>query len=273
MATIEKQEACQLYIEQEIEAGLADGKTKYAIGQEIAGWIERLFGAKVAPDTIRVRATRYEENLCTNVHSKHLEMTPARETIIKKYEAKETKREERRLTNEGLKKNSPPLPDGLYNVILSDPPWRYDFSETTTREIENKYPTMELEEIKNLPVPAAENSVLFLWATAPKLIEALEVLREWGFQYKTHAVWDKEIIGMGYWFRGQHELLLVGTRGSFSPPPPDLRISSVIRSRRTKHSEKPILVYDIIEKMFPDGKYLEMFSRVNRSGWVGWGNE
>lgn len=77
---------------------------------------------------------------------------------------------------------------------------------------------MELEEIKTLSIPSADNAVLFLWATAPKLKEALEVMEAWGFEYRTNAVWDKEIIGMGYWFRGQHELLLVGVKGEFSPP-------------------------------------------------------
>lgn len=88
---LEKQEACQLYIEQEIETGLADGKTKYAIGQEIAGWIEKLFGAKVKPQTIRVRADRYEEELVTNVTTGVMEMTPAREKIIENYEKREKK--------------------------------------------------------------------------------------------------------------------------------------------------------------------------------------
>lgn len=56
--------------------------------------------------------------------------------------------------------------------------------------------------------PSEDNAVLYLWATAPKLLEALEVMRAWGFKYKTQAVWDKSWVGMGYWFRGQHEILL-----------------------------------------------------------------
>ena len=93
-----------------------------------------------------------------------------------------------------------------YQVIYTDPAWKYDFAETDSRKIENQYPTMELEEIKNLPINeiADTNCVLYLWATAPKLIEALEVIKAWGFEYKTHAIWDKGVIGMGYWFRGQH---------------------------------------------------------------------
>ena len=132
---------------------------------------------------------------------------------------------------------------------------------------------MNLKDIKRLKVPATENSVLFLWATAPKLREALEVLTHWGFNYRTHAIWDKEKIGMGYWFRGQHELLLIGVKGNFSPPEPEVRNSSVIRDKRANHSQKPICIYEIIEKMFPSHKYIELFARNERPGWASWGNQ
>ncbi len=168
---------------------------------------------------------------------------------------------------------APPPPEGLYDVILADPPWQYDFAETETRAIENQYPTMAVDELKVLPVPSAEESVLFLWATAPKLREALAVMAAWGFEYKTCAVWDKERIGMGYWFRGQHELLLVGVKGGFPAPAPEVRASSVIREARTGHSAKPALVYGLIEAMCPGRRYLELFARSKRDGWTSWGNE
>ena len=94
----------------------------------------------------------------------------------------------------------------------------------------------------------------------------------WGFAYKTSAVWDKEKIGMGYWFRGQHELLLVGVKGEASPPIPGNRVSSVFKEARTKHSKKPGCVYEWIEKAFP-GEKLEMYCREQRPGWQMWGNE
>lgn len=173
-----------------------------------------------------------------------------------------------------------PLPEGVFNIIYADPPWRYNFSETDTRKIENQYPTMELNEIEKTLVPekVADNAVLFLWATAPKLEEALGVMEAWGFEYKTHAIWDKEIIGMGYWFRGQHELLLVGTKGTFSPPEEDTRISSIIHCKREGHSKKPEAVYDIIEGLcsstnHSDLKYLELFARNERENWTSWGDE
>lgn len=158
-------------------------------------------------------------------------------------------------------------PAGLFDLILADPPWRYDFAETDSRQVENQYPTMTGEEIEALDPRGAPDSVLFLWATAPKLREALAVMEAWGFEYKTHAVWDKEVIGMGYWFRGRHELLLVGTKGDFSPPGPAARVPSVISAPRGKHSEKPEEVYAVLESMFPEAKRLEMFARGKRDGW------
>ena len=169
--------------------------------------------------------------------------------------------------------NTPDIPTGQFEIIYCDPPWRYEFSKTNTREIENHYATMELEDIKALKIPAAKDCILLLWATAPKLEGAMEVINAWGFKYRTCAIWDKGKIGMGYWFRGQHELLLLAVKGNPIIPLPENRFSSVIKSPRTKHSEKPIIVCEMIEKMFPNKKYLEMFARNNRKGWVTWGNE
>ena len=162
-----------------------------------------------------------------------------------------------------------------YSVIYADPPWRYDFSKSNSREIENQYPTMMIEEIKNLPINliSDENAVLYLWATAPKLLEALDVMKAWGFQYKSNCIWDKEIIGMGYWWRGQHELLLVGTKGKFSPPTQEIRESSVYREKRTKHSKKPSHFRDKIFEYYPDLSKIELFSREPIIGWDVWGNE
>jgi hypothetical protein len=108
------------------------------------------------------------------------------------------------------------LPAGVYNVIYADPPWRFgDGTTDPSRAIENQYPTLALDEIKAVPVAskAAKDCILFLWSTAPLLAESLEVVTAWGFMYKSCAVWDKERIGMGHYFRIQHEHLLVATRG------------------------------------------------------------
>lgn len=166
-----------------------------------------------------------------------------------------------------------------YQIIYSDPPWRYDFSKSGSRKIENQYSTMELEDIKNLQVPSDDNSVLYLWATTPKLVEALEVMKAWGFTYKSHAIWDKDCIGMGYWFRGQHELLLVGTKGNFSPPKAELRKSSIVKIKRGEHSSKPDYFKTLIDLWYPEMDKLEMFARDRTpllpkpEKWSVWGNE
>lgn len=162
-----------------------------------------------------------------------------------------------------------------YALVYADPPWRYDFASTKNRRIENQYPTMSLSEIKALDVPSIllPNAVLYLWATAPKLREALDVMHAWGFDYKSCAVWDKGIMGMGYWFRGQHELLLVGTHHYYPPPPAPLRRASVFRERRGKHSAKPVCVYEALEAMYPMTRKVELFARTTRPGWDVWGNE
>lgn len=106
------------------------------------------------------------------------------------------------------------LPDGVFQIIYADPPWKYqEGGASPYNSIEYHYPTMELEDIKQLKLPIDNNAILFLWATPAKLQEALEVLNAWGFIYKTSAVWNKKAIGLGYYFRNQHELLLVGIKG------------------------------------------------------------
>jgi N6-adenosine-specific RNA methylase IME4 len=99
------------------------------------------------------------------------------------------------------------------------------------------------------------------------------VLRQWGFEYRSCAVWVKDKIGMGYWFRQQHELLLVGSRGDMPPPPPEMRASSVIQADRGEHSAKPEEVHALIERAYPTLPKVEMFARKPRDGWHVWGNQ
>lgn len=132
------------------------------------------------------------------------------------------------------------IPPGIFTVILADPP-------------------LPLEDFMNLRVPAADDSVLFLWANAQSLKECLEVMDWWGFEYKSCAVLDKGTKGTGSWFFASHELLLLGTRGNWGAP--ENRFSSVISGKN--HD----CVYEIIEKMFAGQKYLELFAKNKRKGW------
>jgi len=166
------------------------------------------------------------------------------------------------------------IPEGIFDLIYCDPPWKYDFTETNNRKIENQYPTMSVNEICDMELPGiADNALLLMWATAPKLREALTVIDVWGFEYKTHGIWNKEKIGMGYWFRGQHELFLVAIKGKFSPPIPENRNPSVYEESRNTHSTKPAHYYEWIERAFPLAHKIELFARNKRDGWEAWGNE
>jgi N6-adenosine-specific RNA methylase IME4/ParB-like chromosome segregation protein Spo0J len=164
-----------------------------------------------------------------------------------------------------------------YPVIYADPPWRYENPPMggTNRSIENHYPTMSLEEICAMPVGelAADDAMLYLWATAPKLAECMKVIEAWGFEYRTNLVWDKELIGMGYHARNQHEILLVAKRGEIPPPEAGKQSSSVHRERRTEHSAKPIFYYEMIEAAYPGLPKIELFCRSPREGWAVWGNQ
>jgi N6-adenosine-specific RNA methylase IME4 len=166
---------------------------------------------------------------------------------------------------------------GQYPIILADPPWKYENPPMGggNRSIENQYPTMTLEEICALPVAdiCMDDALLYLWATAPKLAECVQVIEAWGFEYRTNFVWVKDKIGMGYHARSQHELLLVAKKGKIPPPPVEARVSSVIYADRTEHSVKPAAFHELIESMYPELPRIELFSRKKREGWAHWGNE
>jgi N6-adenosine-specific RNA methylase IME4 len=131
---------------------------------------------------------------------------------------------------------------------------------------------MPTEEICALEIPCTDDSALFLWATSPLLPEAVRVMKAWGFEYRTTLVWDKVLMGIGFWLRGRHELLLIGTRGRFSLAP-ELCSEGVYSEKRTKHSRKPAFFRELIASLYPNESKLEMFAREVVPGWDVWGNE
>jgi len=163
----------------------------------------------------------------------------------------------------------------LFGVIYADPPWRFEtFSENgMDRSADNHYPTMSLPDIRCLDVPAADDCVLFMWATAPMLPEALLVMECWGFEYKSQIIWVKDRIGTGYWTRNKHEILLIGTKGNVPAPSMGSQPPSVIELPVGKHSEKPYMFGDMIERLFPTTPKVELFCRSPREGWASFGNE
>ena len=175
-------------------------------------------------------------------------------------------------------RNSPIELGQRYPVILADPAWDYRLyneESGSSRAAAEHYPTLKLDEICALPVSdlATEAAVLFLWTTAPHLQESFQVLAAWGFEYKTHAVWVKDKIGLGYFIRGQHELLIIATRGDMPCPLPANRPPSVIAAPRREHSRKPDEAYELIERMYPELPKIELFARQARPSWAVWGNE
>lgn len=104
--------------------------------------------------------------------------------------------------------------DKVYGVIYIDPPWKFEtFSENgMDRSADNHYPTMSAQSLSELQMPAAKDCIMFMWATVPMMPEAIDLLTDWGFTYKSHIAWVKDRIGTGYWTRNKHELLLIATK-------------------------------------------------------------
>jgi N6-adenosine-specific RNA methylase IME4 len=167
-----------------------------------------------------------------------------------------------------------PLPEGVFNLIYADPPWNYgDKLIEGYGAAEHHYTTMTIDELCNIKIPVADNAILFLWVTSPLLDECWPVIKSWGFEYKTSFVWDKVKHNMGHYNSVRHEFLLVCTRGSMLPEVPTLFDSVIIEERSATHSQKPQKVYEIIETLYPNGKYLELFARGIRDRWISWGDE
>jgi N6-adenosine-specific RNA methylase IME4 len=171
------------------------------------------------------------------------------------------------------------LPNKKFGVIYADPPWRFEpYSRETgmDRAANNHYPTSKLDDISELDVPsiAADDCVLFVWATVPMLLQAFEVMDDWGFEYRSHFVWAKDRVGTGYWNRNAHELLLVGVKGNIPAPAPGTQSPSLIEGRVGKHSAKPECFLEMIEAYFPTLPKIELYRRgLSRKGWAAWGQE
>jgi N6-adenosine-specific RNA methylase IME4 len=173
---------------------------------------------------------------------------------------------------------------GRYATILADPPWRFT-NRTGKMAPEHKrlsrYSTMSHQEILDLPVPklALPKSHLYLWVPNALILEGIEVMKSWGFTYKTNLVWYKvrkdggpDGRGVGFYFRNVTELILFGVKGNLRTLPPGRRQVNIITSRKREHSRKPEELYDVIEQCSP-GPFLELFARYERPDWTQWGDE
>lgn len=171
-----------------------------------------------------------------------------------------------------------------YKTILADPPWQF---KNRTGKIApehkrlNRYDTMTLEKIMELPVAqlAAKECHLYLWIPNALLPEGLEVMKRWGFKYKTIIIWHKVRFdggpdgrGVGFYFRNTTEMVLFGIKGKLRTLAPGRSQVNIMRTQKREHSRKPDELYEIIEAC-SEGPYLELFARGKRKGWTQWGNE
>jgi len=172
-----------------------------------------------------------------------------------------------------------------FHTIYADPPWQF---QNRTGKVApehkrlNRYETMTIADIKALPVSeiAGTRSHLYLWVPNALLPDGLDVMRAWGFEYKTNIIWEKvrhdgqpDGRGVGFYFRNVTEVLLFGIRGTSNRTLPPARSQvNLIRSVKREHSRKPDEMVSLIEACSP-GPYLELFARGDRPGWAMWGNQ
>lgn len=164
-----------------------------------------------------------------------------------------------------------------FRVLYADPPWSYSDKQDTDLlgGAEKHYSTMSITQLCELPIKKIidNDAVLFMWVTSPLLEECFEVIKAWGFSYKSSFVWDKIAHNMGHYNSVRHELLLICTRGSCTPDVKKLH-DSVISIERGRHSEKPKEFIEMIDSMYGYGNKLEMFARDEKmENWHVWGNE
>ena len=177
----------------------------------------------------------------------------------------------------------PELPQGTFDIIYADPPWDYKgqlqhagAGSRDTGGARRHYPTVTLDHLKNLAVPdiAADDCLLFMWATNPHLDQAIDLGKSWGFAWATVAfVWDKVRVNPGFYTMSQCELCLVFKRGKIPHPRGARNVRQFLSAKRGPHSEKPAEVRARIERMFPKSKKIELFARRRTDGWHAWGLE
>ena len=174
------------------------------------------------------------------------------------------------------------LQNKKYNIIYADPPWHYNArNNPSTRYgqgVHAYYPTMKLEEIKKLNIPAIadDNCALFMWCTTSagdsNLAQKLELFEHWGFRLvnigftwvKTNAD-GSPFFGTGHYSKSNAEHCFLGIKGSMKVQ--SNKVSSLIISPREKHSKKPDIVRSKIVELFGDLPRCELFARQNADGW------
>ncbi len=173
--------------------------------------------------------------------------------------------------------------DKKYNIIYADPPWTYTGWRKGNRSVTRHYSTMKKEEIINMKdtikAISDENCIIFLWVTFPCLNEGLQVMKEWGFKYKTCGFnWIKRnkksdtwFFGLGFWTRANSEICLIGIKGKIERK--SSKVSQIIDTHIEEHSKKPAIVREKIVELVGNLPRIELFARQTIEGWDCWGNE
>jgi len=161
--------------------------------------------------------------------------------------------------------------NGLYDVIVVDPPWPYETKyDPNGRRCASPYPEMSLEQIKMIELPAAEDCILWLWTTHKFMRYSFDILDIWGFRDVAIVTWVKDRIGLGAWLRSQTEYCIMAIKGN-----PTIRLTNqttVIYGKQREHSRKPDEFYKMVDSLC-FGRKIDWFSREKREGWNQYGNE
>ena len=169
-----------------------------------------------------------------------------------------------------------------YQIIYADPPWEYKSSDCLAKnsclsgKYKKPYEYIHLKDLKNLPIQniADKNCLLFMWSTSPKLNEAIDLGKVWGFKYSTVVfVWDKQRTLPGSYTNTQVELCLIFKKGKIPTPRGSRKERQFLSENRREHSRKPDTIRDRIVKMFPTQNKIELFARQKTKGWTCMGSE
>jgi N6-adenosine-specific RNA methylase IME4 len=170
---------------------------------------------------------------------------------------------------EAIKNGTHGLPSGSYEVIVIDPPWEYGHVDEYAPDyymsrVASPYPEMNLEQIKNIKLPASENCVLWLWTTHKYIFECRDILSSWGFRDVSILTWVKDRMGIGKWLRSQTEYCIMAVKGK-----PLINLTNqttVLMAKNIRHSEKPIEFYNMVDGLCV-GRKLDYFARDKKEGW------
>jgi len=242
--------------------------------------IEEELKDKVTEEQIRIKVKEEADKLVKEELARIKEEQERKKELKKELRRKHIEELSNKIRIEEERNKNKTLEDKTYDIIAIDPPWDYEevggrgeCYDPDNSRVASPYPSMKLEDIKNIDLPLKENAVVYLWTTAKFLKYGFDILDSWGLKYINTIVWDKVIIGMGNKFRNQCEYVLVAERGNTKDLYTDHKdIRDIITAKRRKHSQKPNEFFELVNKRHI-GTKLEYFSRTEREGWDTFGIE